>query len=587
MKRAGRETLALALATFASGAAPGTAPDEPARPNVILIVTDDQGFGDFSSNGNPVLATPRLDRLRAESVELGCFAVSPVCVPARASLLTGRYSHRTGAFSSRANLAPDEVTLAERFAQAGYRTAIHGKWHLGDNYPMRPQDQGFDETVVLRGGALGIIADPPEGNSNFDPWLWEDGRRVRFEGFSTDVLTDLAIEFVGRDHERPFFLYLPYNTPHNPLEAPEELWRPYAAQDLSAGRFPAVGRPLPRRLPTEDTALVYGMVASIDANVGRLLDALDELELADDTLVVFLSDNGPQHPRFNAGLRAIKGSVFEGGIRTPCWWRWPGVLEPGRVLPRPTAHIDVAPTLVTLCGLAADDPEPLDERFDGRDLSPWLLGDERPWPERTLFCQWHTGDVPELWRNAMVRTGEWKLVQAAGAGAPIEEQRRRFALFHIATDPYELHDVASDHPEIVADLSARYGVWFADVTAGRRAIEPIVLGTEHENPTWLTRQDWRGMRGFGPLDVGHWVVDVARAGVWSVELRFPAADVARTLELSFGGVRARADVAAGRETHRFGDLTPALGRTRLAAELRASDGQRFGVHYATVERRER
>lgn len=589
------------LAALASGvlacAAPATSEEPPRRPNVILIVTDDQGFGDLGAHGNPVLRTPALDALRAESFELAHFAVSPVCVPARASLLTGRYSQRTGAFSSRTNLAPDEVTLAERFRAAGYRTAMYGKWHLGDNYPMRAIDQGFDEAVCLRGGALGLVADLP-GNSNFDPWLWENGERKRFRGYSTDVLTDRAIAFVERaagapeaagseGERRPFFLYLPYNTPHNPLEAPAELVRPYAAEDLSATRFPPVGRPLPRRLPTADTALVYGMVASIDANVGRLLARLDELGLADDTLVVFLSDNGPQHARFNGGLRAIKGSVYEGGIRTFCWWRWPGVLTAGGRLAAPTAHIDVAPTLVRACGLEAEDPADGSgtATFDGRDLWPWLVEPERAWPDRLLFCQWHTGSEAELWRNAMVRTSEWKLVQPAGAGAPIPDGRRRFELYRIADDPFERDDLAAEHPDVVASLSASYAAWFADVTAERSGIEPIVLGTEHENPTLLTRQDWQGMEGFFDAEhVGHWIVELAVAGTWSVELRFPPLDEERELALSLGSAAAITAVPAGAETARLDGLEPGTGRARFEAELRSADGRRFGVHYATVER---
>ena len=295
------------------------------RPNVILILTDDQGYGDLGSQGNPFIQTPHLDQFYTESVRLSDFHVDPVCTPTRAALLTGRYSIRTGAWrtgAGRAFLRRDEVTLADVFAAAGYRTGMFGKWHLGDNYPYRPHDRGFQEAVWHRHGAIGMSGDA-WGNDYLDDIYQRNGEREQFTGYCTDVFFDEAFKFMEVNRDRPFFVYLSTNAPHNPYIVPDQYSAPYRSKGLSA-----------------QLANFMGMVTNIDENVGRLLRKLKEWDLEDNTILIFMTDNGalggirmengdsdgfPLEPwsRFGANLRGRKGSPYEGGHRVPFFLRWP------------------------------------------------------------------------------------------------------------------------------------------------------------------------------------------------------------------------------------------------------------------------
>ncbi len=377
--------VAVLAAAFCIGAMTDVASAAAAkRPNVLLIISDDQGWGDFGFHGNPHLKTPSLDRLAGESTELSQFYVSPVCSPTRASLLTGRYNYRTGAIDTylgRSTMATDEVTLAEMLAAAGYRTGIFGKWHLGDNYPSRPIDQGFSESLVHRGGGIGQPADPP-GNRYFDPTLSHNGVDQLTQGYCSDIFTDAAIKFIADHRGQPFFAYLAFNCPHTPLEVPAAYHERYKNLSLD-----------------DDTARVYGMIANIDENLGRLFAKLDELGLRDDTIVVYLTDNGPQQRRYNGPWRDLKGTVYEGGIRTACLLRWPGKFSAGSRQAQLAAHIDLTPTLLEACHI--DRPDSV--AFDGISLLPWLVGQRTEPLERTLFFQWHRGDVPEKYRACAAR----------------------------------------------------------------------------------------------------------------------------------------------------------------------------------------
>ncbi len=494
----------LLLTLAAAWAAPQASAGSPRRPNVLLIMSDDQGYGDLGCHGNPVLRTPNLDALAAGSTEIATFYVSPVCAPTRASLMTGRYNYRTrvtDTYLGRAMMDPAEVTLAEMLGAAGYRTGIFGKWHLGDDYPLRPQDQGFREVLVHRGGGIAQPSDPPEpgGSSYDDPILQHNGRQEKARGYCSDVFTDAAIRFIEADRDRPFFAYLAFNAPHTPLQVPDRHRGRFRDADLSASSLPRVGRPVEGEVDPEATARVYDMVANIDDNVGRLLGKLDELGLAEETIVIFLTDNGPQQPRYNAGLRGRKGTVYEGGIRVPFFIRWPGRIPAGRRLDLVAAHIDVAPTLLDACGVA----RPEGGSFDGRSLIGPLRGDRDASPDRTLFFQWHRGDVPELGRAFAARDASWKLVQPQGGDGP-SAKPPHFELYSIEDDPYERRDVAGQNPEVVRRLRSEYEAWFRDVGSTRGFDPPrIVLGTAHQNPTILTRQDWRGARaGWGPKNRG-------------------------------------------------------------------------------------
>ena len=307
---------------------PGCSRKADERPNIILIVTDDQGYGDIGYHGNKIIKTPQMDKLAEESTEFTNFYAAPVCAPTRASLMTGRYNYRTGVIhTSRggAKMHGDEITLAEILANAGYKTGIFGKWHLGDNYPMRAMDQGFQESLVHKSGGLCQTPDLP--NDYFDPKLWHNGKPVQSEGYCTDIFTDAAIGFIETNRSRPFFVYLPTNAPHTPLIVGDEYSKPYEDMGLEPG-----------------VAKIYGMLTNLDDNLGRILNALQRLNLEKKTLVIFRGDNGPEGVRFNSGLRGRKQSVYEGGIRVPFFIRWPGRIEAGRKIDRIAAHIDIFPT---------------------------------------------------------------------------------------------------------------------------------------------------------------------------------------------------------------------------------------------------
>jgi arylsulfatase A-like enzyme len=542
----------------------------PTRPNVVLIITDDQGYGDLAVHGNPRLRTPNLDRLARQGVRFEAFHVAPVCSPTRASLMTGRYHYRTGVvdtYLGRSLMHGDETTLAEMLAAAGYRTGIFGKWHLGDTSPLRAMDQGFHESLTLNGGGIGQPSDPPGGEHYLDPMLRRNGQWVKSTGYVSDVLTDAAIAFVRANRHRPFFAYLAFNAPHTPLEAPASTLAKYAAMGLEAEDFAGRGHPIPATFDRDTTARVYAMVENIDDNVGRLLTALDESGLAERTIVVFLTDNGPQQPRYNAGLKGLKGTVHDGGIRVPFFLRWPGRAAAGKVVDRIAAHIDVVPTLLDLCGVAP----PGNVRLDGVSLLPLIDGDGRGWADRTLFFQWHRGDVPERGRAFAARSQRYKLVQAEGRGERAQPSGTRPQLFDVVADPFEERDLAADHPEIAARLEREYSAWFTDVTRGRdysdAGVARLHVGAPQENPVRLTRQDWRGPRaGWAPDSLGHWQVDVRRPGryavaVWVAPLPHPG-----TLELSIGDARVRKDVPA--RTTRV--AVDAVWLTRGAATLTAT-----------------
>ncbi len=314
-----------------------TAAQKPKRPNVILIMTDDQGHGDLGFHGNPKIRTPHLDRLAKQGTRLTRFFVCPVCSPTRSSLMSGRYNYRTGVvdtYLGRSMMHPDEVTLAELLATAGYRTGIFGKWHLGDNYPLRPTDQGFHEALVLKGGGIAQPSDPPGGDGYFDPVLYRNGKAEKTKGYVSDVITDAALDFIGKNRDRPFLVYLAYNAPHGPLQVPEKYYQLYRKMNLAHGAFPQIGQPLPGKSQQDVTARVYGMVTNVDDNLGRLFARLNELKLADDTIVIFLTDNGPQQVRYNSGMLGRKGSVHEGGVRVAFFIRWPGKIPADRDVDR-------------------------------------------------------------------------------------------------------------------------------------------------------------------------------------------------------------------------------------------------------------
>lgn len=442
------------------------------RPNVILVVIDDMGVGDLSCHGNPHVQTPCIDAFAEKSVEFERFYVSPMCSPTRASLMTGRWHFRTGVYDTRkpgCELNRNEVTVAQLLRDGGYATGIFGKWHLGHGVGLDPNDRGFDESLTFHTwDGAGLL---PEYT---DPVLSRNGVPEQCRGYCHDIWTDAAIDFMRRHRERPFFIYLPANILHTPLQVPS---------DLMAG--------LDRLGIDHATQKIAAMTRSVDANFGRLLAALDELALDQDTLVVFTADNGPSPEstdRFVAGLHGWKGTVYENGIRVPCFLRWPaGLSRPARVN-RIAAHVDFLPTVLDACGLLP----PAGVAIDGVSLLPLARGAAPEWPERAFVIpQSFSRSPPGTNYSYAVITDTWKLVQPTGGrwcpdekyAALCRKQDRgersllgpvRYELYEIATDARETADVARDHPDVVTRLQQVHDRWIADVgmpaaAAGRPA----------------------------------------------------------------------------------------------------------------------
>lgn len=554
----------------------------PARPNVVLILTDDQGYGDLGVHGNPIVRTPNLDRMAGQSAVLSHFYVSPVCTPTRACLMTGRYNYRTRAidtFRGRAMMEPEEVTLAEMLQQASYATGIFGKWHLGDCYPMRPIDQGFEMALVHRGGGIGQPSDPPGAEGKYtDPVLFRNGEPVALRGYCTDIYFTEGMRWAEKVAEegRPFFLYLPTNCPHGPFDdVPPREYAYYQQQAITADHFPdRGGQPIPRNMQADTQARVYAMIENIDQNVGRLLRWLDERKLSERTLVLFLTDNGRATPGYNAGLRGNKGTVYEGGLRSPFFAYWPGKLAPGVASEAIAAHIDLAPTILEACGVT-----PPQVRLDGKSLWPLLTRTARDWPARTLFFQSHRGDVPVRYHNCAIRTPQWKLVSATGFGPEtLPASGPRWELFDMTRDPYEQHDLAAAHPEVVSQLKAAYDAWFDDVSRTRSdnyAPPRIVVGSPRERVTVLTRQDWRGA-GWAPQDEGHWLLQIATAAPLDVKVLVSSASRPRTLHLQVGAQQLSAPLPADATEHTFAGQRLPEGPQTLYAWVE-DGGRRSGV----------
>jgi arylsulfatase A len=414
-------------------------PETP--PNLVLIITDDQGYGDLSLHGNPILETPHLDAIGINGVRLDNFHVSPVCAPTRAALLTGRRPMSTGGYyvtRGGETMDAEEYTLAEILSDHGYSTACFGKWHNGAHHPHHPLSQGFDEFLGFTAG---------HWNNYFDPELEHNGRMIRTEGYIADIFTDRAIDFIREKQNEPFFCYLAYNTPHSPFQVPD----PYFDMYID-------------KVTDPDSALrimnasVFGMVRNIDDNVGRLMNTLKELDLEENTVVVFLTDNGPNTQRFNGDMKGRKGWVNDGGVRVPCFIQWKGHLPAGKVIHSTTAHIDLLPTLTGMMGI---DFEPVRE-LHGMDLSGRIMGMDRE-QDRFVFTHVNRGlEIDPL--PGAVRTAGWRLV--ANSNGSLELTRRE--------DKQELRNLADSLPELTDSLLGSYHSWFEPLES--RKVPPIPVG---------------------------------------------------------------------------------------------------------------
>ncbi len=492
------------------------------RPNVILILTDDQGYGDLGITGNPHIQTPAIDKFARESIRFNDFYVSPVCAPTRSSLMTGRYSLRTGmrdTYNGGATMASSEITIAEMLKAAGYKTGNFGKWHLGDNFPSRPNDQGFDESLIHLSGGMGQVGDFTTwfkaDSSYFNPVLWHNGKMEKYEGYCTDIFATQAIHFIEENHQSPFFCYLAFNAPHTPLQAPNDYYEHYKNIDPASG-FSNDNRPFPKMTEKdkEDARKVYAMVSCIDDNLGKLFNKLDELEIADNTLVIFMTDNGPQQFRYLAGMRGRKGSVYRGGVRVPFFLRYPAKYTGNQDVETAAAHIDILPTLAEICNATL----PSDRIIDGKSLVPLLNGKSVDWANRSLFFYW-TRRYPELYNNISLQKGNYKLVGHTNYNAAIDD----FELFDIKQDPYEQNNIVTNKKDDATALKSELDILYNELISSENLVHPprIIIGDERENPIYLNRNDADGERGIWAQEqvYGKWHVSI-KEGKYNVRFKF-------------------------------------------------------------------
>jgi len=568
----------LSVIAVAATLAP-TAQAQRERPNVVLIITDDQGYGDIGAHGNRMIRTPNLDRLHSESVRLTNFHVDPTCAPTRAALMTGRYSTRTGVWhtiAGRSLMAADEVTLAQTFKRSGYRTGLFGKWHLGETYPLRPQDRGFD--VALTHGGGGVTQTPDHwGNDYFDDTYLRNGKPEAAPGYCTDAWFREATRFVDANQSGPFFLYLSTNAPHSPYNVPAAYAEAYRARGVP-----------------DPMAAFYGMITNIDENVGALREHLRKRKLDRNTVFIFMTDNGTaagalrntprdKWPGFSAGMRAAKGSEYEGGHRVPCFVYWPdGSLTGGFDVPQLTAHIDLHPTLAELCSLTLPN-----RNLDGISLAPLLRREKVKWADRTLFVHSQRVQEPVKWKQTAVMTQRWRLVNGKD-------------LYDLPIDPGQTANVAAYHPDVVTSLRAAYDRWWDGLETARRQTVPITIGHAKQNPVTLTAHDWHAPDGQVPWNHeqisrqpvvnGWWAVDVARSGryeltlrAWPPERRDTPVLTATTGRISIGVTNHVLPIPAGARQVTF-QAPLSHGVTRLQTWLKRPDGQERGAFYVTARR---
>lgn len=554
--------LILMVLTFESTSAEepfaSTAKQISKQPNVIVILTDDQGWGDLSVNGNTNVSTPNIDELARDGASFDRFFVCPVCSPTRAEFLTGRYHARSGVYSTSAGgerMNLDEVTIADTFKAAGYQTAAFGKWHNGMQYPFHPNGRGFDEFYGFCSGHWG---------NYFDPMLEHNGRIVKGNGFVIDDLTDRLIDFVESNKQQPFFAYLPYNTPHSPMQVPDRWWDKFKDKELG------MRNRSPKKENVGHTRAALAMCENIDWNVGRILKRLDELDLTDDTIVVYFCDNGPNGARWNGGMKGRKGSTDEGGVRSPLFVRWPGRISKSQRINQISSATDLLPTLASLCGV----PLIGKKKLDGINLSSLLLN-AKPGASKTTTDRM----IISHWRNRVsVRT-----------------QRLRFdnqgALFDMDTDPGQSKNIADQNVAQVKKFQSVVDDFRENVLKGydvdRRA---FVLGHPDYSITQIPARDGKA---FGNItrsnrfpncsfytnwksvnDKITWDVEVGQSGRYRVELYYTckAKNVGTVIELTCGKSKLRRKISNAHDPERFGHEQDRVKRSEsYVKEFKAMD----------------
>ncbi len=515
-------SLALAVLLFCRLEAAESRP-----PNVVLIQADDAGWGDYSFNGNEMIRTPNIDSIARNGVAMDRFYVCPVCSPTRAELLTGRYHLRcgvTGVSLGQERLNLDEKTIGNHFKSAGYSTGAFGKWHNGSQWPYHPMARGFDTYVGHTSGHWGEY---------FDPLLEHEGRMQREKGYIADVCTNYALNFIEKNRDKPFLCYVPFTTPHSPWAAPKENWDHFKERSLSQHATD------PAQEDPNQTRCALAMVENQDANVGRILAKLKELKLSEDTIIIYISDNGPNSARWNGGMKGKKASTDEGGVRSPCFIQWPAKIKPSRNLPQISGAIDLLPTLAGLTGVQIQGGNAL----DGRDLSPLLLGTSAETPDRIIFSTWGGRTSARTQRHRLDSDGH---------------------LFDMEKDPSQLKPVDSASPEIHRQLQAAVQKWKSELPANafpqkeaRTKTGPLVdprpftVGYTEFPITMLPARDGEPFGGIkrsssapncsyfvnwtSVEDRIEWYVSVANSGLYRVSLDYTCAqgDEGSLVELSF------------------------------------------------------
>ena len=467
---------------------------EQDKPNVIFVLTDDQGYGDLSVHGNPVLKTPSLDALYHESLRFTDFHVAPMCTPTRGELLTGIDAFRNGATAvceGRSLPRQELPMMAQFFRESGYATGHFGKWHLGDNYPYRPQDRGFDETIHNQAWGIKSLAEHP-GNDTRDDIYWHNGELEQFEGYNTDVFFREAMNWIDQVHQQgPFFAFIPTTAAHSPYWVDARLAEPYDS----------LRRPIPE---------FFGMISNIDTNMDRLDSFLESRGLSENTILIFMTDNGTAvgHHVFNAGMRGFKRSEYDGGHRVPFFFRWPAKgYNEGRDIDALTHSTDLLPTLIELCGLKQKGDK---YTFDGQSLTPLLEGNEDVLDDRMVVVQYDARFVK--WKGAVLWK-KWRLVNGT-------------ELYDVESDPGQQHNLYEQKTEVAQKMRAYYENWVRETEAVMEQENVIPIGTPQEPIAWLSSCNWTGSYAdnWGNLaDVdgqkfGHWLLKPVRSGVYEVSL---------------------------------------------------------------------
>lgn len=483
------------------------------QPNVVLILADDQGWGDLSMHGNPWVKTPNIDCLAKEGTEFSNFYVSPLCAPSRAEILTGRYHLKTGVVSVSRGLEilnTEEITLGELFKANGYKTGIFGKWHNGEHYPNTPNDQGFDEFLGFCAG---------HWSNYFNTDLDHNGKMVKTKGYITDVLADAAINFIDKNKDKPFFCYVPFNAPHSPFQVPDKYFNKYKAKNL-----------------TDELACVYGMVDNMDENIGRILGFLKQNNLGENTIVIFLSDNGPNTVRYNADLRDIKGSVHEGGVKVPFIIKWKNNLPTNKKVNTPSTGVDIYPTLRALCKLKAFQTKPL----NGIDISPLILNSNATLTNRNLFTHVNFMQVPVNKNLGGFRDNQFRFVL----------QNNKPELYDLKADASEKINLAGENQATTEKYLNEYELWFAKQSEALEYFQPILIsqkgaelfGYEADISKGLKFKEGHGwahdwIAGWtSTKDSIYWNIDCKKAGYYNLKLTYlcKKEEIGSTLQIKVG-----------------------------------------------------